>query len=239
MKIKIALCDHDPKALPVIAGAAESVFRDRGFHIQVDRFQNCEMLMSALEQEPYRLILMNIDMPDTDGIQAAKQIRQQHRAIQIVFVSEDESRVFEALTIQPLGFIRKNHFFDDLTAVIGLYLETCLRDPQNSDIEFVTRNGMTALNGEKICYIEGHRNYQMVYMAGEEVPVEVKMTMERLERILEPYGFLRIHKGYLVNYRYIRNITYGRVILQDGTSLPVGRSKSARIRSLFLSMAED
>ena len=30
MKIKIALCDDDAKALPVIAGAAESAFQEKG-----------------------------------------------------------------------------------------------------------------------------------------------------------------------------------------------------------------
>ena len=78
MKIRIALCDNDPKALSVVAGAAESVFRDHGFHARMDRYLNCETLLQALDAEQYQMVLLDIDMPGIDGIQAAKQIREKH-----------------------------------------------------------------------------------------------------------------------------------------------------------------
>lgn len=239
MKIKIALCDNDPKALSVIAGAAESVFRDHGFYVSLDRYRNCEALLQAVDQGDYQVVLLDIDMPGMDGIQAAKQIREKHEDTKIVFVSGCESRVFEALMVQPLGFVRKSNFFEDLTAVIGLYVDSCLRGAGTGTIEFVTRNSLLSLEGEKIRYIEGSRNYQLLYMDGNEEPVEVKMTMDKLESVMEPHGFIRIHKGYLVNYRYIQRIAYDHVILRDGTSLPVGRSKAAQIKNQFLSLLED
>lgn len=239
MKIKIALCDNDAKALSVIAGAAESVFRDQGFHVRVERFQNSEALLSALEQEKYQIVMLDIDMPGMDGIQAARQIRAKDDSIRIIFVSGCEDRVFEALGVQPLGFVRKSNFFEDLTAVVGLYHEICSRGGGIGQIEFLTRSSVIGLEGEKIRYIEGSRNYQLLYMNGCEDPVEVKMTMDKLESMTEHYGFIRIHKGYLVNYRYIQRIAYDHVILRDGTSLPVGRSKATEIKTRFLSLLED
>ena len=43
MKLKIALCDDDRTALPVIAGAAESAFRNQGFRTELFSCQarNC------------------------------------------------------------------------------------------------------------------------------------------------------------------------------------------------------
>ena len=239
MKIRIALCDNDPKALSVVAGAAESVFRDHGFHVRMDRYLNCETLLQALDAEQYQMVLLDIDMPGIDGIQAAKQIREKHERIKIVFVSGCENRVFEALMVQPLGFVRKSNFFEDLTAVIGLYTDTCLQGAADGHIEFATRNSLVSLEVRKIRYIEGSRNYQLLYLTGDEGTVEVKMTMDKLESLTEPHGFIRIHKGYLANYRFIQRIAYDHVILRDGTSLPVGRSKAAEIKTRFLSLLED
>ena len=239
MKIQIALCDNDPKALSVIAGAAESVFRDQGFQPSLDRFQECEKLLEAMEREKYQLVLLDIDMPETDGIQAAKQIRERYRDVKIVFVSGCESRVFEALRVQPLGFVRKSNFFEDLTAVISLYADSCAWGGDTGKIVLSGRGGQISLEGKKIRYIEGSRNYQLLYPIGDAEPVEVKMTMDKLEQLTEPFGFIRIHKGYLANYRYIQRIAYDHVILRDGTSLPVGRSKVAEIKSRFLSLLED
>lgn len=239
MRIKIALCDNDPKALSVIAGAAESVFRDHGFRVQMDRFLTCETLLEALDAQRYQMVLLDIDMPGIDGIQAAKQIREKHDRMKIVFVSGCENRVFEALMVQPLGFVRKSNFFEDLTAVIGLYTDTCLHGAADGYIEFATRSSLVSMEVRKIRYIEGSRNYQLLYLTGDEGTVEVKMTMDKLEMLTEPHGFIRIHKGYLVNYRYIQRIAYDHVILRDGTSLPVGRSKATEIKTRFLSLLED
>lgn len=239
MKIKIALCDNDAKALSVIAGATESLFRDQGFHVRVERFQSAEALMAALEQEQFQMVMLDIDMPGMDGIQAARQIRTKHEGVQIIFVSGCEDRVFDALMVQPLGFVRKSNFFEDLTSVIGLYVENSLRGSDDGYIEFMTRGSTVSLEAKKIRYIEGSRNYQLLYLAGNEEPIEVKMTMDKLESVTEPYGFIRIHKGYLVNHRYIQRITYDHVILGDGVTLPVGRSKATEIKNRFLSLLED
>ena len=64
----------------------------------------------------------------------------------------------------------------------------------------------------------------------------MKMTMEKLEEVTQPYNFIRIHKGYLVNYRCIQRISATAVTLQDGTQLPIGRSKAAEVKSKYLSI---
>jgi DNA-binding LytR/AlgR family response regulator len=239
VKIRIALCDNDSKALSVIAGATESVFRDQNFQPYVDRFQKCEDLLLALEQAKYQITLLDIDMPDIDGIEAAKRIREKGINTQIVFVSSREDRVFEALRVQPFGFVRKNNFFEDLMAVVDLYVNTCVGGEAVGRIDLPTRSSTVSLEGEKIRFIEGSRNYQILYQTGDAEPVEVKLTMDKLETMMEPFGFIRIHKGYLVNYRYIQRIAYDHVILRDGTSLPVGRSKVTEIKTKFLSLLDD
>ena len=179
MRIRVALCDNDPKALSVIAGATESVFRDRGFHPLLDRFENGGELLAGMEQKEYQIVLLDIDMPEMDGIQAAKVIRGQYPRTRVVFVSNYEERVFEALLAQPLGFVRKSNFFEDLTAVIGLYTDSWTGGDDPSQVEFVGRNGPVKLEGKRIRYIEGSRNYQILYPV-EGTPVEVKQTMDKL-----------------------------------------------------------
>ena len=47
MKIKIALCDDDARALPVIAGAAESAFNSQGIQTEIYRFSSGPELLQA------------------------------------------------------------------------------------------------------------------------------------------------------------------------------------------------
>ena len=236
MQIKIALCDDDVNALPIIAGAADSAFRAREIRPEIIRFTSGRDLLASMEKTRYQIVLLDIEMPDMDGIAVGKVIRDRGDNTPIIFVSECESRVFESFLIQPLGFVRKSNFLNDIAAVAELYIKTCVQEQNSEYLEFHTRSGLLTLKSKQIRYIEGSRNYQMLYTTNGDAPIEVKMTMDRLEDMTEPQGFIRVHKGYLVNYRYIQRIQSNLLTLQDGTELPIGRSKIAEVKTKYLSL---
>lgn len=236
MQIRIALCDDDTNALPIIAGAADSAFRAKGIQPEIVRFTSGKALLDAMETTRYHIVLLDIEMPEMDGIAVGRIIRDRGDNTPIIFVSECESRVFESFLIQPLGFVRKSNFLNDIAAVADLYIKTCAQEQNSEYFEFHTRSGLLTLKSKQIRYIEGSRNYQMLYTVAGEEPIEVKMTMDKLETMTQPHGFIRIHKGYLVNYRHIQRIQSTILTLQDGTELPIGRSKMAEVKSRYLSL---
>lgn len=238
MKIKIAICDNDTKLLSVIAGATESILQDHGLRADIRRFQSGETLLKAMEQVRFEMVLLDIDMPGLDGIAVGKEIRKKKLNTPIVYVSEWEGRVFEALMIQPLGFVRKSNFLTDLTAVIDLYVNSSAKELNNEHLELITRDSLLTVDTKHVRYFEGNRNNQLLYLDGNTKPIEIKMTMSKLEEITADHGFIRIHKGYLVNYRYIQRIFYDKLILRDGKELPIGRSKSNEVKSIFLSLLD-
>ena len=236
MQIKVALCDDDVNALPIIAGAADSAFRAKDIRPEITRFTSGKALLESMEKNHYQIVLLDIEMPEMDGITVGRQIRDRGDNTPIIFVSECESRVFESFLIQPLGFVRKSNFLNDIAAVAELYVKTCAQEQNNEYLEFQTRSGLLTLKSKQIRYIEGSRNYQMLYTTSGTEPIEIKMTMDKLESMTQSIGFIRIHKGYLVNYLYIQRIQSNQLMLQDGTELPIGRSKMAEVKSKYLSL---
>ena len=236
MRIKIALCDDDKRALPVIAGATESAFASHGMQVEIENFSQGEKLLKAMETNRYQLVMLDIEMPSMDGIAVGKALRARGDDTRIVYVSEAESRVFESFYVQPLGFVRKSNFLNDIAAVVELYIKESSKDARNDILNLDTRSGMMAISSRQIRYIEGNRNYQILYVEGKDRPVEVKMTIGRLEELTKPYGFIRVHKGFLVNYQYIEQINTNELSLRDGTIIPIGRSKSAEVKMAYLQL---
>lgn len=236
MKIKIALCDDDARALPIISGAAESAFEEKGCQVEIERFRSGDALLRAMEETHFQLLLLDIEMPGLDGIAVGKKLRERGDNTPLVYVSEAESRVFDSFLVQPLGFVRKSNFLNDISAVVELYIKTCDGERGGDHIDFTTRSGLLTLKSRQIRYIEGSRNYQLVYLDGKAEPAEVKMTMEKLDAITRDHGFIRIHKGYLVNALHIQRIGVSTVTLVDGSEFPIGRSKAHEVKSTYLSL---
>ena len=234
--IRIALCDDDPKALSVIAGAVRSVFADRGYTTEITRFTRGRQLLAHAEETACDIVMLDIEMPGEDGVSIGKRLREICPGTSLIFVSGREDRVFDSLATQPLGFVRKNHFLTDLSTVADLYEKSSPDWNKNERVNFFTRMGVVTLAVSAIRYIEGSRNYQMIYESDKPEPTEIKMTMEKLDSMLSPYGFIRIHKGFLVNYRYIQRIERSRLLLTDGTELAVASKREKEVKSQYLSL---
>ena len=63
----------------------------------------------------------------------------------------------------------------------------------------------------------------------------VETFYESLESIydrIKNYGFLFIHKSYMVNYRYVQVIKYDSVIMSDNAEFSISQSRRKQIREI-------
>ena len=65
---------------------------------------------------------------------------------------------------------------------------------------------------------------------------DARVLMGDLEEKLNDQGFIRIHKGYLVNYLYIRQIGNNEVNLTNNKSLPMSNKRKEEIMEKYLSI---
>ena len=96
---------------------------------------------------------------------------------------------------------------------------------KSANIVFFCVEGEIRLNTKDIVMIEtaGHKNIIQL----KDAKYQIYETLENLEQQLKEYGFLRIHKSFLVNMAYIRSINNYNLTLDDGRqfSVPKGRYK--------------
>lgn len=80
------------------------------------------------------------------------------------------------------------------------------------------------------------KNYLILWRKGDKKQKNIKtrMRIAEAEEILMPYGFLRVHKGYLVNLAYVQDLQAEKIVMQNGKDIPIGRSYKESVREKLL-----
>lgn len=234
-RVKIAVCDDESRALSIIASSVGGIFGDLGGEISLDTFTAPGQLLERMAGYDYDLLFLDISMPRMDGIALGKQLQTRGSKASIVFVSSRMDRVFDTFAVEPFGFVRKSHFLGDLNEVITRFWEKWEKQQSQGDLIYLKNRGSAvAVDVSRVRYIECIKNTQVLHFEGEQTQRKVYSRMETLEEELEPYNFLRVHKGYLVNSRFIASFDAKTVVLIDGVELPVGRSYYAGVKAGYL-----
>lgn len=234
-KLRLAICDDESVVLSVVSGAIASTFKKKGIQVEVMTFRRVKDLEERMKEVEFQLLFLDIDMPEMDGITFAKRVRASNSRTDIIFVSSREDKVFDALRTNPGGFIRKGRFLEDAPEVIETWLKN---RPKEEAPKLVVQGARETVSYalDTILYIEGEGKIQNLHIVNQKDPVQLRRSMQELEEVLDPQGFLRIHKGYLVNYKYIRRLEDTEAVLTNGERIPLSRRRVQEIRNRYLEL---
>ncbi|MBR5637680.1 MAG: LytTR family transcriptional regulator [Pseudobutyrivibrio sp.] len=77
------------------------------------------------------------------------------------------------------------------------------------------------------------KNCNVVGKQGEHI---TKCRLSSYKEILEDYGFIQIHKSFLVNYKYIFQIRSNEVVMDDGKILPLSKYRAKEVKEKFIGL---
>lgn len=236
--IKVAVCDDEENVIEIISSTIKSAFSKKGITADIEAFVTTTGLMRRMNDVVFELLFLDIDIPGMDGIAFGSKLREKQDMTEIVYVSNREDRVFEALSVRPFAFVRKSNFITDIAECVGRYIKHVSRSGGNA-LVLQGKGGIVNISIDEIKYFEGSGKSQLMYVRGKDQPFTVYRSMEKLEEELSAQGFIRIHKGILVNYKYISKILVGEVEMTDGTLLPLSRRKATDIKHKYLDLLSD
>lgn len=222
----------------ISAGVARTLER-RGIMADLTPFSSPKSFRLKLEDGcQYDLIFLDIQMPGINGIDLGTWLREKKSCAAVVYVSSREDMVFDALTTQPFGFVRKKCFFEDITAVIDRFLAQYNENGNQPSILVQQNGNMVRFKVNEVVYIEGGRRNQSLYLQSGGEPVLIRETMAQLTEVLTPMGFLRIHKGFLVNSQYISAFQGCSVLLTTGIELPLSRRNGQAVKVQYMELLQ-
>lgn len=235
--IRIAIVDDEEIFLNSINFKIKELMQKNEKETEIYIFTDGKSMLEQNEKTAFDIIFLDIDMPEITGIDISRQIRDKHSDIEIIFVSSKEEMVYESIKYTPFRFIRKNRFENEIQEAIETYLKKRKRNAFS--YIFSTENGKKPVAIIDIMYIEVKSHKLYVYFEDSKSNFTANGNMKDIENILSQYGFIRIHQGFLVNYRFINLIRQKEVYLDNGTRLPLSRGKYEKTKLELMRMSRE
>ncbi len=182
--------------------------------------------MKYIREDIVDAIFLDINMPDINGIDFVKTLVTPPI---IVFTTAYADYAVEGFKVNAADYLLKPFGLDEFRRAaekVRVQYEqregnsTAVADEDDS-LFFKTDYKIVRVNVSSISCIEGMSEYLKLHMDGNVDPLVILLSMKKLEGRLPSY-FMRVHKSYIINLRKIREVARGRVLMEDGTLIPVG-----------------
>lgn len=221
--LRLAICDDERRFCESGCVLVQKIL---GKEAAVQMYTDAKRCLADLRQNMYDIVLLDIDMPELSGMEIAAALQKQDKKPILIFVTSQDSLVYESFRYHPFSFIRKDYIQEELEPVLREAKEKWERSRKR--YTFRCENKMVSLFLQDIFYIEAKGNYLEIH--GRDGIYRIRETLAAAQEELASFGFVRIHKGYLVNQEAVYTVGSDICLLTDKTELPIGRSyrESAR-----------
>ncbi|MEG0176250.1 LytR/AlgR family response regulator transcription factor [Anaerorhabdus sp.] len=225
MEIKVAVVDDNIIDLHNITNEFKNYkFSDIVFNIE--EFNDRSILEN---RQLFDLYLLDIDMPQVNGIEIANKINETSKNSGIIFVSRREDLVFDTFIVESLYFVRKDKLANDLKLAIEKY---CALFEKNNQVFRFSENGNTVVvKYQDIYYFEVYKNN--MYIVVENKTYSIRKSMKNLIKEIDNKTFSLIHESFYVNLGNIERMDNNLVILKNKQELQISRRKIKMVRDEY------
>ena len=231
MSYRAAICDDSTTDAEFVGSILHQWAAERGIEVESERFASADaFLFRYAEDKSFDLLLLDVEMPGTDGVTLAKTVRQENEAVQIVFITGYSDYISEGYEVAALHYLMKPVKEEKLRSVLDRAVEKLTKNEQV--LHFEAGGEMVRVPIYQIRYADVLGNYVTVHARTD---VTVKMTLGELEKQLDEC-FYRVGRSALVNLTQISRVTKTEIRLSDGTAIPLPRGAYEGVNRAIINM---
>ncbi|MDX1295221.1 MAG: LytTR family DNA-binding domain-containing protein [Sulfurimonadaceae bacterium] len=165
--------------------------------------ENAEKALSCIDKEEFDIAFLDINMPGISGLELGYEMRYHQSDIGIVFQTAHTEHALEAFDIGAVGYLVKPYSIEQLKSTIERIQSSSRQDEK---ARILSKNGehYYLLKPDDIYYIKADLSEVMIRTQKGFSYYSKKIS--ELESMLQPFGFVRIHRSILVNTEKIKEM---------------------------------
>ena len=232
--MNIAICDDNPEYVNIL----EQYISDKNEPgAEYDAFFSGEELVKIynIGEGNYDVIFLDMEMKLLNGIETANIIRKLDKHVIIVFVTSHTKYMQACFECSPFRFLVKPVSSEDFDKVFS-DIQKKLSEERTTFV-FTENRNKVRLFCEDIIYFECKAHY--IYIHTKDKIHKICKTMAELCESIDKSMFLQVHKSFVINLNYIREIKESEIVLYDAeNTVPISRTFKKQVGTAFINFKE-
>ena len=230
-RMSIVLCDDDDVFMRSLRCELERVFEKLhvGAHLTCCR-KLADIPRDILSGCAMAFLDMDFEDEEYTGLDIACMLRRVNDHALIFFVTNFIEYAPAGYEVQAFRYILKRDMGEVLERYVMQAVEAVAQGQELLRLQ--DREEPIDLLLDEIEYMEVLDHSVSIHAGGKVYPVNT--TLSGFEKKLETRGFLRVHKSYLVNMRYIRKFRSRECLLANGVMLAVSEKNYSQQKQKYL-----
>ena len=212
----------------------KEIIKDAGFEAVCTHFDNGADVLAYLESGvKVDVCFLDIILPDINGIELARRMRDVNYNGKIVFLSTSNDYGIESYQVKAYSYLLKPINASDTEKILN-EIKNLSYHEDTAGIKLSTRNLVKFLYFHEISFIEviGHKVFFRL-LNGTELALNVTFS-EILPQLLADSRFAQCHRSYVVNMDAVSQISGREIYLKCGIKVPLSRAYKDLIRQYFI-----
>lgn len=236
MKLKVLIIDDEKPAREILKSYVKKLdileFKSEA--------KNALVAHSVLSKENIDLVFLDIDMPGVSGLEFLRTLT---RRPTIVFTTAHRKYAYDGFEEDVADFLLKPISFSRFIQSVNKALQKVRRmsdsrlntaDKPDDLILLYSNKTFHQINREQILYLKSDQDYIEIHLDGGKRTL-INTSLDKLEKQLEAFGFMRVHRSFIVALKQIEKFTSTQIWIR-GNQIPIGTTYRQSFKKRFESM---
>lgn len=224
----IAIVEDEKEFRDQLQGYLKQYGEENRISFQISVFEDGADILEKYKNE-YDMILLDIEMPKVNGMDAAEQIREKDEDVVLMFITNMAQYAIRGYSVGALDFIMKPVTYYTFSMKMTRALKRVQRKVQ-APIVLHLSDGIKTLEIKQIYYVEVQN--RMLHYYTNEGEIVVRGTLQSAEEMLKPYPFAKCNHWYIVNLNHVKEVVRNMVVVGPYEVEISRRNKTSFLKAL-------
>lgn len=232
--IHLAICDDDKRFLEYLAGEVEGWAQAEREACSVELYPGADAFLFAWEERKNTdILLLDIEMPGTDGIALARKLRQLGDLIGIIFVTGNPDFALEGYDLEAVSYLVKPVKRERLWAALGRARERIA--DRTAIVASLFGGEVEKVYVSDICCLESD-GHDCIIWKRDGRKLICKSGLQQLEQEVGDCSgsFFKPHRSYYVNLEHVERIGKKEIKMDNQMMVPIARGKWEELNRAYM-----